>query len=111
MNAVISRMMSMAERITPNLRTSGPKLGLAQVITVAMPAHCNESVSVTRTTAALASRTKVIGSPQGGGMFFAHALVGKQYSHPNGPRPKVFGSRDSLFLPASTKVSVNADQA
>jgi hypothetical protein len=61
MNAVINRIMSMADRIAPNLRTWGAKLGLAQAITAAIPPHCNESVSITRTTAALACRAKVIG--------------------------------------------------
>ena len=60
MNAVINRITRMAERIAPSLRTSGANLGLAHAITTAMPAHCNESVSVTRTTAALAWRMKII---------------------------------------------------
>src|SRR6267143_2004253 len=58
MNAVINRITRMAERIAPGLRTSGANLGLAHAITTAMPAHCNESVSVTRTTAALVWRMK-----------------------------------------------------
>jgi hypothetical protein len=61
MNAVINRITSMAEGIAPNLRAPGVKVGLAQAITAAIPAHCNESVSITRTTAALTSRTKIIG--------------------------------------------------
>ena len=39
MNAVINRIMSTAARIAPNLRTEGAKLGLAQAITAAIPAH------------------------------------------------------------------------
>src|SRR5882762_7526084 len=58
MNAVINRSMSRAERRGPSLRSSGAKLGFAKEISAAIPAHCNESVSVTRTTAAPASRTK-----------------------------------------------------
>jgi len=60
MNAVINRITRMAERIAPSLRTSGANLGLVHAITVAMPAHCNESVSVTRTTAALVWRMKIM---------------------------------------------------
>jgi hypothetical protein len=60
MNAIINRITRMAERIAPSLRTSGANLGLAHAITTAMPAHCNESVSVTRTTAALVSRMKIM---------------------------------------------------
>src|SRR6267143_5449315 len=60
MNAVINRSMSRAERIGPSLRSSGAKLGFAKEISTAIPAHCNESVSVTRTTAAPASRTKLL---------------------------------------------------
>ena len=60
MNAVINRITRMAERIAPSLRTSGANLGLAHAITAAMPAHCNESVSVTRTTAALVWRMKIM---------------------------------------------------
>src|SRR6266436_5462499 len=60
MNAVINRITRMAERIAPSLRTSGANLGLAHAITTAMPTHCNESVSVTRTTAALVWRMKVM---------------------------------------------------
>ena len=60
MNAVINRITRMAERIAPSLRTSGANLGLAHAITTAMPAHCNESVSVTRTTAALVWRMKIM---------------------------------------------------
>src|SRR6266404_4129891 len=60
MNAVINRITKMAERIAPSLRTSGANLGLAHAITTAMPAHCNESVSVTRTTAALVWRMKIM---------------------------------------------------
>src|SRR5258706_9310829 len=56
MNAVINRITRMAERIAPNLRTSGANLGLAH----AMPAHWNESVSVIRTTAALVWRMKIM---------------------------------------------------
>ena len=56
MNAVINRM---AERIAPSLRTSGANRGLVHAVTAAMPAHCNESVSVTRTTAALVWRFKM----------------------------------------------------
>jgi hypothetical protein len=43
MNAVIIHIMSMAERIAHDLRTWGAKLGLAQAITAAIPAHCNET--------------------------------------------------------------------
>ena len=60
MNAVINRITRMAERIAPSLRTSGANLGLAHAIITAMPAHCNESVSVTRTTAALVWRMKIM---------------------------------------------------
>src|SRR6266576_6662100 len=60
MNAVINCITRMAERIAPSLRTSGANLCLAHAITTAMPAHCNESVSVTRTTAALVWRMKVM---------------------------------------------------
>ena len=60
MNAVINRITRMAERIAPNLRTSGANLGLAHAITTAMPAHWNESVSVIRTTAALVWRMKIM---------------------------------------------------
>jgi hypothetical protein len=60
MNAVINRITRMAERIAPSLRTSGANLGLVPAITTAMPAHCNESVSVTRTTAALVWRMKIM---------------------------------------------------
>src|SRR5467141_4572154 len=60
MNAVINRITRMAERIAPSPRTSGATLGLAHAITTAMPAHCNESVSVTRTTAALVWRMKIM---------------------------------------------------
>src|SRR5260370_12093623 len=101
--------MSGAERIGPSLRSSGAKLGFAKEISAAIPAHCNKSVSVTRTTAALASRTKIIGSRHRGQGCFVHELVGERYSDPNGPRPQACGSGYSLFLPASTKISVNAD--
>src|ERR1700686_2972137 len=110
MNAVINRIMSMAERIAPNLRAPGAKLGLAQAITAAIPAHCNESVSVPRMTAALPSRRNVIGSPHRGLKSVVHAFVGGLHGNPNGPRPQAFGSRYSLLLPASTKIAVNADQ-
>jgi hypothetical protein len=60
MNAVINRIINMAERVGPNLRTPGAKLVLAQEITAAIPAHCNESVSVTRTTTALVWRMKIM---------------------------------------------------
>jgi hypothetical protein len=60
MNAVINRITRTAERVAPNLRTWGAKLRLARAITAAIPAHCNESVSVTRTTAALAWRMKIM---------------------------------------------------
>src|SRR4029077_5980481 len=60
MNAVINRITRKAERIAPSLRTSGANLGLAHAITTAMPAQCNESVSVTRTTAALVWRMKIM---------------------------------------------------
>src|SRR5467141_4537238 len=60
MNAVVNRIMRTAERAAPNLRTWGAKLALARTITAAMPAHCSESVSVTRTTAALVWRMKII---------------------------------------------------
>jgi hypothetical protein len=83
MNAVINRIMSMAERITPNLRTPIAKLGRAQAITTAIPAHCNESVSVTRTIAAVPSRRKIIGSPRRGRKSFVHAFVGGFYGNPN----------------------------
>src|SRR5712692_1656563 len=109
-NAVINRTMSRAERIGPSLRSSGAKLGFAKEISAAIPAHCNKSVSVTRTTAALASRTKIIGSRHRGQGCFVHELVGERYSDPNGPRPQACGSGYSLFVPASTEISVNADQ-
>src|SRR6266851_5130172 len=109
-NAVINRTMSRAERIGPSLRSSGARLRFAKEISAAIPAHCNESVSVTRTTAALASRTKIIGSPHRGRKCLVHEFVGKPYSNQDGPRPYAFGSRYSLLLPASTKISVNADQ-
>src|SRR6267378_6248597 len=105
-NAVINRTMSRAERIGPSLRSSGAKLGLAKEINAAIPAHCNESVSVTRTTAAVASRTKIIGSPHSGRKCLLYEFVGDLYSNPNEPRPKAFGLRYSLFLPASPEVSV-----
>src|SRR5258708_3440027 len=60
MNAVIHRITRMAERVAPILRTSAANLGLAHAITTAMPAHSNESVSVTRTTAALVWRMKIM---------------------------------------------------
>jgi hypothetical protein len=60
MNAVINRITRMAERIAPSLRTSCANLGLDRAITTAMPAHCNESVSATRTTAALVWRMKIM---------------------------------------------------
>src|SRR5258708_30298590 len=60
MNAVVNRIMRTAERAAPNLRTWGAKLALARAITAAIPAHCNESVSVTRTTAALVWRMKIM---------------------------------------------------
>jgi hypothetical protein len=87
MNAVISRITSMAERTGPNLRTWDVKLGLAQAITAASPAHCNESVSVARTTAALAWRTKIIGSPHRGRKCFAQPFVEDLYGNPNETRP------------------------
>ena len=59
MNIVINRITRMAEQIVPSLRTSGANLGLAHAITTAIPAHCNERVSVTRTTAALVWRMKI----------------------------------------------------
>jgi hypothetical protein len=68
-------------------------------------------VSVTRTTAELAWRTKIIGSAGRGRKCFAQPFVEDLYGNPNETRPQAFGSRYSLFLPASTKVSVNADQA
>src|SRR6266404_5458901 len=83
MNAVINRTMSIAERTGPSLRTSGAKLVLPQEINAAIPAHCNKSVSVTITTAALASRTKIIGSPERGRTCFIH---------PDGP-VDVYGMR------------------
>jgi hypothetical protein len=110
MNAVINRIISMAERIGPNLRTPGAKLGLAQAITAAIPAHCNESVSVTRTIAAPPSRRKIIGSPHGSRESFVHAFVGDPCGNVIESRPQAFGSRSSLLLPASTKIAVNADQ-
>jgi len=60
MNAVINRITRTAERIAPSLGTSSANLGLVHAITAAMPAHCNESVSVTRTTAALVWRMKIM---------------------------------------------------
>jgi hypothetical protein len=60
MNAVINRITRMAERIAPSLRTSGANRGLVHAITAAMPAQCNESVSVTRTTAELVWRMKIM---------------------------------------------------
>src|SRR6266404_4587277 len=111
MNAVINRITRTAERVAPNLRTWGAKLGLAQAMTAAIPAHCKKSVSVTRTTAEPASRTKIIGSPHRGRKCLVHAFVGDLYGNPNGRRPQAFDSRDSLFLPASTEISVNADKA
>src|ERR1700732_4301273 len=109
--ALINRIMSTAERTAPNLRVPGAKLGLAQAISAAIPAHCNESVSVTSTIAALPSRRKIIGCPHRGRKSLGHAVVGALYSNPNQSRPQVFGSRYSLFLPASTKIPVNTDQA
>ena len=79
-------------------------------VSAAIPAHCNESVSVTRTTAALASRTKIIGSRQRDRRCFVDEFVVELCRNPNGPRPQAFGSRYSLFLPASTQIPVNADQ-
>src|ERR1700724_1256522 len=106
MNAVINRIISMAEGIGPNLRTPGAKLGLAQAITAAIPAHCNESVSVTRTIAALPSRRKVIGLPHRGRKCIVYAFVGGLYGNPNESGLQAFGSRYSLLLPASTKIAV-----
>lgn len=60
MNAVINRITRIAERIAPGLRTLGANLGLAHAITTAMPAQCDKSVSVTRTTAALVWRMKIM---------------------------------------------------
>ena len=60
MNAVVNRIMRTAERAAPNLRTWGAKLALARAITAAILAHCNESVSATRTTAALVWRMKIM---------------------------------------------------
>ena len=60
MNAVINRITRTAERVAPNLRTWGAKLGLARAITAAIPAHCKKSVSVTRTTAAPVWRMKIM---------------------------------------------------
>src|SRR5713101_9855755 len=60
MKAAINRTMSRAERVGPNLRSSGAKRGFAKEISAAIPAHCNESVSVTRTTAVSASRRKLL---------------------------------------------------
>src|SRR6266403_2033990 len=60
MKAVINRTMSTAERIGPSMRSSGAKLGFAKEISAAIPAHCKQSVSITRKTAALASRTKLL---------------------------------------------------
>src|SRR5260370_37250150 len=60
MNVVINRITRMAERIAPSLRTSGANLGLAHAITTAMPADCNESLSVTITTAALVWRMNIM---------------------------------------------------
>jgi hypothetical protein len=87
MNAVINRITSIAERIGPSLRSSGDKLGLAKEISAASPAHYSESVSVTRTTAALGSRTNIIGSPHREHSCFVHAFVGDLYGNPHGPEP------------------------
>ncbi len=39
------------------------------------------------------------------------AAVGRELcGNPNEPKPEALSSRYSLFLPASTKISVNADQ-
>ncbi len=62
-------------------------LDFAKEISAAIPAHCNESVSVTRTTAALASRKKIISLPHRCRECFVHEFVGKPYSNQNGPRP------------------------
>src|SRR5260370_27318388 len=110
-NAVINRTISRAERISPNLRSSGAKLGFAKEISAAIPAHCSESVSVTRTTAAPASRAKIIGSPHRGRKCFVHEFVGDLCGNPNELRPQALSLCYSLFLPASTEVSVNANQA
>jgi len=59
MNAVIIAYED-AERIAPGPENSGANLGLAHAITTAMPAHCQRSVSVTRTTAALVWRMKIM---------------------------------------------------
>src|SRR5207302_3103981 len=42
------------------IRSSGAKLGLANEISAAIPAHCRQSVSITRKTAAPASRRKLL---------------------------------------------------
>jgi hypothetical protein len=110
MNAVINRIMSKTERIGPNLRTPGAKLVLAQEITAAIPAHCNESVSVTTTIAALPSRRKFKGSPHRGRKCFVHAFVGDLHGNPNESSQQSFWSRYSLLLPAPAEISVNADQ-
>src|SRR5712664_2488539 len=109
-NAVINRTMNIAERIGPSLRSSGAKLGFAKEIRAAIPAHCNESVSVTRTTAALASRTKIIGLPHRDRKCFVHEFVGDLYDNPNRPGRQALSSWRSLFLPASTEIPVNANQ-
>src|SRR6266478_1294117 len=60
MKAVINRTMSRAERRGPSLRSSDARLGLAKEISAAIPAHCKQSVSITRKTAVPASRTKLL---------------------------------------------------
>ncbi len=83
MKAAINRTMSRAERIGPSLRSPGANLGFAKEISAAIPAHCSESVSVTRTAAALASRAKIIGSRHRGGSSFVQELVGSLYKNLN----------------------------
>jgi hypothetical protein len=100
----------MAERIAPNLRAPGVKLGLAQEIIAANPAQCNESVSATSTIAALPSRRNIIGSSHRGQICVVRTFVGKLYDDPNESRSHAFGSRHSLLLPTSTKISIDADQ-
>src|SRR5580704_1360662 len=62
---VVNRTRSRVDRNAPWRCPPGPKLLLAKYMSAAMPAHWNESVSVTRTTAAAAWWTKVIGQMRG----------------------------------------------
>jgi hypothetical protein len=76
-----------------------------------IPAHCNESVNVTRTTAAVASRTKTIDSPHRGRRCFVRELVGTLYCNPNRPGRQALISRGSLLLPAAAKRLVKLHNA